>query len=276
MKQSESIATLASALAKAQLQIEPALKNAVNPHFRSHYADLASIWDACRGPLNSNGLSIVQFPCDAESGRIGLTTMLIHSSGEYISETVSVRAPKDDAQGLGSALTYLRRYCLSACVGCTSTEDDDGNAASTPVNARVVAPPRAVVESPAKAHIPATPPQVNAPPKPIAATIATLSTQMSPDKEEICEIVKYHKVDEGISKTGRPYVKHRIGWTDANNKMVYGTTFSASDGECASESLRLELPVSITYIAGQYGLDIKSVVMRQETVAAVGDNDVPF
>ena len=66
MKHSESIAALAGALAKAQLQIEPASKNATNPHFRSHYADLASIWDACRGPLNTNGLSIVQFPCDGE------------------------------------------------------------------------------------------------------------------------------------------------------------------------------------------------------------------
>ena len=62
MKHSESIALLAGALAKAQLQIEPASKNATNPHFRSHYADLASIWDACRGPLNTNGLSIVQCP----------------------------------------------------------------------------------------------------------------------------------------------------------------------------------------------------------------------
>ena len=120
MKHSESIALLAGALAKAQLQIEPASKNATNPHFRSHYADLASIWDACRGPLNTNGLSIVQFPCDGDVGRTGLCTMLLHSSGEFISEVVTTRSQKDDPQGLGSALTYLRRYALAAVVGAGS------------------------------------------------------------------------------------------------------------------------------------------------------------
>lgn len=107
MKHSESIALLAGALAKAQLQIEPASKNATNPHFRSHYADLASIWDACRGPLNTNGLSIVQFPCDGDVGGIGLCTMIVHSSGEWMSETITVEALKEDPQFLGGVLTYL-------------------------------------------------------------------------------------------------------------------------------------------------------------------------
>ena len=292
MKHSESIAALAGALAKAQLQIEPASKNATNPHFRSHYADLASIWDACRGPLNTNGLSIVQFPCDGDVGRTGLCTMLLHSSGEYISEVVTTRSQKDDPQGLGSALTYLRRYALAAVVGVTATEDDDGNAASTPVNARVSAPaPRPYIPPPVSM------PAVNAPApskpvsqpvsQPVAKPVQTannvidkVALQMTPDKNSVQAIVEFYKVDEGMGKNNKPYTKHRIGWLDSNGKMIYGTTFSASDGDCACESMDLKCPCEITYVVGQYGLDIKSVKMSQMPTSATeyagGDDEIPF
>ena len=292
MKHSESIAALAGALAKAQLQIEPASKNATNPHFRSHYADLASIWDACRGPLNTNGLSIVQFPCDGDVGRTGLCTMLLHSSGEYISEVVTTRSQKDDPQGLGSALTYLRRYALAAVVGVTATEDDDGNAASTPANARVSTPaPRPYIPPPV------SPPAVNAPApskpvsqpvsQPVAKPVQTannvidkVALQMTPDKNSVQAIVEFYKVDEGMGKNNKPYTKHRIGWLDSNGKMIYGTTFSASDGDCACESMDLKCPCEITYVVGQYGLDIKSVKMSQMPTTATdfagGDDEIPF
>ena len=292
MKHSESIALLAGALAKAQLQIEPASKNATNPHFRSHYADLASIWDACRGPLNTNGLSIVQFPCDGEVGRTGLCTMLLHSSGEWISEVVTTRSQKDDPQGLGSALTYLRRYALAAVVGVTATEDDDGNAASTPANARAAAPaPRPYIPPPV------SPPAVNAPApskpvsqpvsQPVAKPVQTannvidkVALQMTPDKNSVQAIVEFYKVDEGMGKNNKPYTKHRIGWLDSNGKMIYGTTFSASDGDCACESMDLKCPCEITYVVGQYGLDIKSVKMStlptSATEFAGGDDEIPF
>lgn len=130
--QSESIKELATALAKVQASIQPASKNATNPHFRSKYADLGAIWDACRKPLADNGLSVVQMPTDSTDGRVALTTMLLHTSGEYISATCSTRLQQDSAQGVGSALTYLRRYALAAMVGIVADEDDDGNAASQP------------------------------------------------------------------------------------------------------------------------------------------------
>ena len=301
MKHSESIALLAGALAKAQLQIEPASKNATNPHFRSHYADLASIWDACRGPLNTNGLSIVQFPCDGEVGRIGLCTMIVHSSGEWMSETITVKALKEDPQFLGGVLTYLRRYSLAAVVGVTATEDDDGNAASTPANARVSAPaPRPYIPPPVSM------PAVNAPApskpvsqpvaKPIplpdrsaenfvdtsptlkfvAKTIHTATTATS----AVQAIVEYYKVDQGTGKNGRAYTKHRIGWTGIDGKLIYGTTFSASDGEVACESMNLNCPCEITYVTGQYGLDIKSIKMSTMPMSATdyagGDDEIPF
>lgn len=289
MKHSESIAALAGALAKAQLQIEPASKNATNPHFRSHYADLASIWDACRGPLNTNGLSIVQFPCDGEVGRIGLCTMIVHSSGEWMSETITVKALKEDPQFLGGVLTYLRRYSLAAVVGVTATEDDDGNAASTPANARVNAPAQRPYIPP-----PVSPPAVNAPPmahKPVAQPVAKpvqtannlvdkVALQMTPDKNTVQAIVEYYKVDEGMGKNNKPYKKHRIGWTGIDGKMIYGTTFSASDGDCACESMNLNCPCEITYVTGQYGLDIKSVKMSTMPMSATdfagGEDEIPF
>ena len=278
MKHSESIALLAGALAKAQLQIEPASKNATNPHFRSHYADLASIWDACRGPLNTNGLSIVQFPCDGEVGRTGLCTMLLHSSGEYISEVVTTRSQKDDPQGLGSALTYLRRYALAAVVGVTATEDDDGNAASTPANSRVAAPASRPYIPP-----PVSPPAVNAPPvahKPVSQPVSQPVQTATSTTSAVQAIVEFYKVDQGTGKNNKPYTKHRIGWLDSNGKMIYGTTFSASDGECACESMDLKCPCEITYVTGQYGLDIKSVKMSTMPTSATdyagGDDEIPF
>ena len=281
MKHSESIAALAGALAKAQLQIEPASKNATNPHFRSHYADLASIWDACRGPLNTNGLSIVQFPCDGDVGRTGLCTMLLHSSGEYISEVVTTRSQKDDPQGLGSALTYLRRYALAAVVGVTATEDDDGNAASTPANARVSTPaPRPYIPPPV------SPPAVNspAPSKPVSQPVSQPVSKpvqtATAGTSAVQAIVEYYKVDQGTGKNGKPYTKHRIGWTGIDGIMTYGTTFSASDGECACESMNLNCPCEITYVVGPYGLDIKSVKMSTLPTTATdfagGDDEIPF
>jgi len=288
MKHSESIALLAGALAKAQLQIEPASKNATNPHFRSHYADLASIWDACRGPLNTNGLSIVQFPCDGDVGRIGLCTMIVHSSGEWMSETITVKALKEDPQFLGGVLTYLRRYSLAAVVGVTATEDDDGNAASTPANARVPAPPPRPYIPP-----PVSPPAVNAPPVAQKASVPAVSTPPAAHKpvaqpvqtatsttSAVQAIVEFYKVDEGTGKNGRAYTKHRIGWTGVDGKMTYGTTFSASDGDCACESMNLNCPCEITFVTGQYGLDIKSVKMSTMPMSATdyagGDDEIPF
>lgn len=129
---SEQINDLAAALAKAQAALKPALKDATNPHFKSRYADLSAVWEACRAPLSTNGLSVVQMPTDSTEGRVALTTVLMHTSGQYIGTTVSTRLQQDSAQGVGSALTYLRRYALAALVGIVADEDDDGNAASQP------------------------------------------------------------------------------------------------------------------------------------------------
>jgi len=125
---SEQLNELGAALAKAQSQVKGAKKDAANPFFKSTYADLASVWDACRDALTSNGLSVVQFP-GFDNGMATLDTVLLHSSGQWMAGTAGAPLGKQDAQGVGSVLTYLRRYALAA-VASVAPEDDDGNAAS--------------------------------------------------------------------------------------------------------------------------------------------------
>jgi hypothetical protein len=118
------LSNLAAALSAAQSEIEGAVKGAVNPHFRSKYADLGACWDACRGPLTKHGLSIVQLPVACDPGWVKLRTILMHKSGEVLEDTWSVPVSKQDAQGYGSALTYARRYMLQAIVGLAPIDDD--------------------------------------------------------------------------------------------------------------------------------------------------------
>lgn len=127
--QSEHINELATALAKCQGEMEPAIKDSINPHFKNKFATLYSIWEACRKPLSKNGLSVVQ-TMDFINDKLCLTTKLLHSSGQWMGSVTPVIYAKNDAQGIGSALSYFKRYSLSALLGiCTADEDDDGNAA---------------------------------------------------------------------------------------------------------------------------------------------------
>ena len=129
MKTSDSIKELATALAKAQATMAGAKKDSTNPHFRSKYADLASIWEACRDALTSNGIAVVQMTRATAEEAVIVETRLMHSSGEWTEGELLVPVTKADAQGYGSAITYARRYALAAAVG-VAPEDDDGNAAA--------------------------------------------------------------------------------------------------------------------------------------------------
>lgn len=117
-----------AALVKFQSAMKAVKKGAINPFFKSKYADLASIVEATREPLAENGLAVAQFPV----GENGLTTILCHSSGEFIEETFGMQPVDRKPQSVGSALTYMRRYALGAVLGIATEEDDDGNAASKP------------------------------------------------------------------------------------------------------------------------------------------------
>lgn len=128
MNKSDTIAALAAALAKAQAEIENASKSSVNPHFKSKYADLAEVLNTVRPVFAKHGIAVIQAP-SFDSGVAHVETMITHSSGEWLSNTCSAPVGKQDAQGVGSAITYLRRYSLAAFAGIAQ-EDDDGNSAS--------------------------------------------------------------------------------------------------------------------------------------------------
>jgi hypothetical protein len=126
---SGSVANIAVALAKAQATMRGAAKDRTNPHFKAKYADLASVWDACRESLTANDLAVVQ-PVAADGNTVIVTTVLIHKSGEFISSELRVAAQQNTPQAIGSAITYARRYGLSSMVG-VAPEDDDGEAATS-------------------------------------------------------------------------------------------------------------------------------------------------
>lgn len=141
MNHSLSIGSLAAALAKAQGEMQPAKKDAMNPFFNKYYADLAAIIAVIKGPLAKHGLAVSQGIEDSPVG-IVIKTMLLHESGEWLLSGYTMPVAKHDAQGVGSAITYGKRYALAALC-CVATEDDDGNAAtqSAPVPAKAKASP---------------------------------------------------------------------------------------------------------------------------------------
>lgn len=156
---SDEIGQVTGALAAAHADFEKVIKDANNPFFKSKYADLAGVIEATGPALSKNKLAVIQSP-RMVNGHVVVTTLLAHSSGEWIKDELELPLSKYDAQGAGSAITYARRYAYQAIVG-VAAEDDDGNAASQkfekqpdgsfakprpstePVQANSVAPPQA-------------------------------------------------------------------------------------------------------------------------------------
>lgn len=134
--------TFAEAFVKLQAAIKPAIKDTANGAFKgTKYADLGAVWEAVKTPLHDNGFSVIQSP-DFEGETMWLKTTVLHVTGEKIEGRYPLRPSKQDPQGYGSALTYARRYSLSAMLGVIADDDDDGNAASArPAAPRPVSQP---------------------------------------------------------------------------------------------------------------------------------------
>lgn len=134
MKQSESISELATALSIAQSQIGGAVRSSTNPFFKSSYADLGDVIKAIKEPLAQNGLSMIQMPItNLIEKSVGVSTRIIHSSGEWIEGEFFLPLTKFDSQAVGSALSYSRRYGITSILMIPQT-DDDANAASMKVD----------------------------------------------------------------------------------------------------------------------------------------------
>lgn len=128
MKTSESIDQLAAALATAQGEFDPVKKNKINPHFKNHYADLSSIFEATRPALSKHGIAFTQAPYIYE-GRATILTKLLHKSGQWIETELSLKLTQDTPQGAGSTITYAKRYSASSILGVDAEDDDDAEGA---------------------------------------------------------------------------------------------------------------------------------------------------
>lgn len=176
MNTSEEISELVGALAKARAQMTSPKKGEVANAgtYRYTYADLASVWEAVRAPLTSNGLSVAQFP-EVDGNSVSVETRLFHESGQWLSNSLTLHAAKPDPQGIGSAITYARRYSLMALVGI-APEDDDGKAAmpahADAINQALNQPPR----QPRRSSAPA-PKKAPAPPVTAQAAVDSLPQQ---------------------------------------------------------------------------------------------------
>ena len=129
MKTSETIQELSKALVKASGELKNPVKNAVNPHFKNRYADLTSIIETSRKTLAENGLAIIQ-GVECEGALVRVQTRILHISGEWIESEITMQSESANPQKIGSAITYGRRYGLSAILGISAEDDDDGAIAS--------------------------------------------------------------------------------------------------------------------------------------------------
>jgi hypothetical protein len=175
-------------LSKAQGEMQAAIKDKINPFFKSSYADLGSVWDAARPVLSKYGLCIMQTTeLNPERNQIIMVTTLAHTSGQWMKSYLPLNPSKPDSQGIGAAITYLRRYSLSAIVGVVCDEDDDGEAA--------------VGRGKAQNNRTSTPP--------------TISHQESPERLGKAEIVSLTtlitSLDEESNKSFRNWIKNTFG-----------------------------------------------------------------
>ena len=206
MNQSENIAELAGALAKAQGEMQAAIKDSVNPFFKSKYADLGSVWDAARPVLSKNGLCVIQ-TTEMIGEKTVLVTTLAHASGQWIKSHLPLNPSKNDSQGVGSAITYLRRYSLSALVGVVCDDDDDGETAIG----------RGRVEKPAviaKAHPECKAALHQKTPSPAAVTIA----------EPLISSAQHETFVELLKETDSEFKKNLETWAKEKSVVFSGMT----------------------------------------------------
>jgi len=198
---SDEIDQLFAAVSEAQGKIANAAKDAKNPHFRSTYADLASVRDAIREPLAAAGLAVMQFPSTeirelANGGlwmAVRIVTRMCHSSGQWIEDELLVPVSRQDAQSIGSAITYGRRYSLMAITGVAPDDDDDGNAAAdvAPSQQQHAQPAQ---RGPSRASRPPAQHAGQRPPAPAAAAPAPAPAPAQPvNGDDIASCLAYHE-----------------------------------------------------------------------------------
>jgi hypothetical protein len=197
MRTSEQVDKIASALLKFQQQIEPPTKNKENPYFKSKYADLSSLLDHCKKAMADNGLVFAS---------VGLTSRIMHTSGQWIEGDFPVEVHGLDAQKVGSAFTYGRRYSFQGLLGINAEEDDDGATASRPAAPKAASEPKLTVRKLAphesKLHPPAESDGDRVPAEVTDASVPAEAGAAEPGTEVV--VLKAF-TKEKIDKKGQPY-----------------------------------------------------------------------
>jgi hypothetical protein len=233
MTSSETTATLCAALVAAQGALKPIAKDGKNPAFRSKYATLDGIMETVRPALAAHGLAVVQgviHPETGEGGRlVGITveTRLLHTSGEWLASVVPVPVAKGDAHGLGSALSYGRRYGISALLALSTDEDDDGNAAAKAPPAKPQAKPAPTAPAPGQRlhdRVPETPPERMSLAK---ANTVELKGQLLADMEDD----RLDKLRAWAQDKGNGFILAAIDAIQASRQAADGSGLHAHDGE---------------------------------------------
>ncbi len=221
MNKSENINELATALAKAQGAMRFAAKDANNPFFKSKYADLSSVVEAIREALATNGLSYMQHLQQSEKHEVCVETVILHASGQWIGcGTVAIPVNKNDAQGYGSALTYARRYSLSAAVGVVA-DDDDGNAAAASAPKPAAAPAKPI----AKAVPAAVKAKVVEIQQPVAA-VPTTNISGDPNEGNLDDVAAFAQPADEVTKGKVIHAFAQIGFDLPQLEKEYGKPMS--------------------------------------------------
>lgn len=202
---SEQIDQLATALAKSQSEMDFATKNSKNPFFKSNYADFESIVSASRPSLTKYGLSVTQIPTtiihensDQISNISWLSTILMHSSGQWIRSDMPYNPPKSDVQSLSSYNTYLKRMCYTSIVGVVTSDDDDGEAAVAPTRSQ---------------------PSYSQPQRPISEEMKYLNGFSEAAKEQILVRFKKNSLEE-MTSLDVAIMKREIAEKQEKNKLT--------------------------------------------------------
>ena len=233
MTSSETTATLCAALVAAQAGLKPIAKDGKNPAFRSRYATLDGIMETVRPALAAHGLAVVQgvvHPETGEGGRlvgIMVETRLVHQSGEWLASVVPVPVAKGDAHGLGSALSYGRRYGLSALLALSTDEDDDGNAAAKAPPAKPQAKPAPAAPAPGQRlhdRVPETPPERMSLAK---AETVELKGQLLADMEDD----RLDKLRAWAQDKGNGFILAAIDAIQASRQAADGSGLHAHEGD---------------------------------------------
>ena len=234
MTSSETTATLCAALVAAQGGLKPIAKDGKNPAFRSKYATLDGIMETVRPALAAHGLAVVQgvvHPETGEGGRlvgIMVETRLIHTSGEWLASVVPVPVAKGDAHGLGSALSYGRRYGLSALLALSTDEEDDGNAAAKAPPAKPPAKPAPAAPAPGQRlhdRVPTTPP-------PEAMTLAKAETvELKGQRLADMDDDRLDKLRAWAEEKGNAFILAAIDAIQASRNAADGDGLHAHEGD---------------------------------------------